>query len=212
MWVLGSEHRKQIFFWCLDPATRTNISVGAWICAPKRILALVPGSSRLHKYFCGCLDLRTEKDIDFGAWIQPPAQIFMWVLGSRHRKQCHVCSRHLQEYYRGMCTPNRRQSLTRVEKKARDAGTQCSLLHWYSQEREAPVYGKWEAVFDQLWALAQTHDNRGSIPSATGVLLKIKFFRKKFYYVRKSKIPVFRYLRIFNANRMSLFLRETVEN
>jgi hypothetical protein len=49
------------------------------------------------------------------------------------------------------------------------------------------------------------------IPSATGVLLKIKFFRKEFYHTKRSKIPVSHYLRTLNANRMSLFRRETVE-
>ncbi|KAF8212552.1 hypothetical protein K438DRAFT_1751970 [Mycena galopus ATCC 62051] len=45
--------------------------------------------------------------------------------------------------------------------------------------------------------------NRGSIPSATSVPLNTKFFWKKFYYVKGSKIPVLHPLWIFNVNRLT---------
>jgi hypothetical protein len=41
---------------------------------------------------------------------------------------------------------------------------------------------------------------------------KPSFSGKKIYYIKGSKIPVFHSLWILNANRMSLFSGETVEN
>jgi hypothetical protein len=41
------------------------------------------------------------------------------------------------------------------------------------------------AVVGQMYNKSKNLASWGSIPSVTGILLKIKFFQKKFYYIKR---------------------------